>query len=109
MLDLGIMAKEIPIEINMCVKHNDDNIRGVIVKDVNKNDDNIVVLTEKNVEEKWPKNNVTTISSSDMRCHKIKSRIASAERYGISLGGKRHTKRVRRHSRKSHKSRRHYK
>lgn len=103
------MARVIPMEINICVKHNDNSIRGIIVKDVNKNDDNIVVLTEKIVEETWPKNKVTTISSSDMKCNKIKSRIASAERFGISLGRKRRTKRARHHSHKHRKSRRHYK
>lgn len=104
------MASVLPLRLNICVKHNDTNVRGVIVKDVIEKDENIVVLTEKIVEETWPKNKVTTISSSDLRCHKIKNRIASAERYGISLGGKRRTKRVRRHSHKlRRKSRRHYK
>jgi len=105
------MAKVIPFGINICVKHNDTNVRGVVVKDVIEKDENIVVLTEKIVEETWPKNKVTTISSSDLRCHKIKNRIASAERYGISLGGKRHTKRshkLRRKSRKHRKTRRHH-
>lgn len=100
------MAKVIPFGMNICVKHNDTNMRGIIVKDVNEIDENIVVLTEKIAEESWPKNKVTAISSSDLKCHKIKNRIASAERYGISLGGKRRTRRSsRRLRRKSRKNR----
>ena len=105
------MASVIPLRRNVCVKHNDTNIRGVVVKDVIEKDENIIVLTEKIVEETWPKNKITTISSSDLKCHKIKNRIASAERYGISLGGKRRTRRYHKllhRYRKYRKTRRHH-
>lgn len=104
-----------------CVKHNISGTYGIVDGEEG---ENYVVVTGKDndgnkIKDIWPKHSTTRIPSSDMRCNKLAGMIASIERYGLVSGGKRRTKRARRHShklcrknrktRRNRKSRRHSK